>query len=254
MSHLAGQPLHMSEADRANYGGEAARLALYAGPLRKHFVTGHRMMVRIGAPRIEGEYIPSAEKLDTLFVHGGLEPLWMRRVLMGPSDCRVRAADTNWESALLSYPQNRKLEGIPDALMAGFVQTVNDQVSQVVAAGAGISVFDRADAASETKRYMEASFDDTTCLEVDQVLKKLQVSRIVVGHMPQRDHRAKTKCDRKYILADMMMSAGFADAGEEPRSFPGALVMTRAQDGTLARMAMHYVDVRGIRPNEDRIF
>jgi hypothetical protein len=263
MYHLSGHPCQLNAVDTANYGGEAARAALYEGALRQHFVANNRIMVRIGGPLVaDGEYVVSADKMDTLFVHGGIEPMWVRRILLGAEEARTAGAYANWESMLLSFAQNEFLNEIPEHMFRGFVELTNALVRRDVA-NHDAQLFD-ADphGPSETKRYSDASYVDagadtgipyTTCLEVDQVLEKLQVSRIVVGHMPQRDHRAKSKCNGKFLLTDIQMSSGFGNHGGDGLSHPGALVMRKGADGNLSRMAMHYVAGDG-RPAEDLIY
>ena len=90
-------------------------------------------------------------------------------------------------------------------------------------------------------RWMAQAPDAIVCdMLIDSVLEMFEVARIIIGHTPQTDRQAKTRCGGKIILADVKMSHWMSNQGARPV----ALVMrTDRATGSLDSITAHYTDL-----------
>jgi hypothetical protein len=93
--------------------------------------------------------------------------------------------------------------------------------------------------------------EPAACILVDQILERFNVHRIVVGHTPQSDFSAKTRCGGRIVLTDVMMSRWMVTSAVDESSNSGgrpvAVIMKINREGNLESMDAHYTDLNGFR-------
>ena len=177
----------------------------------------------VGLARIVSDKAPVfADPMDarnpaTLFVHGGVDMGWLRDRL------RIKSGDVNSFNVVA---QNIVLSG-----PTGFLEDLNMDDS---------ILWDRI-LANGDEWYV--------CYRlIDPILTHFKVARIILGHTPQEDRMAKTRCGGKIILADVMMSRWMTTRDVDEASMKGgrpvAIVMEMAHDGTLDSIVAHYTDLK----------
>jgi len=234
---------HTKAEDKANYGGEDAFRATYTvgGALHSFIARTDRLMVRIGEPMAADAYEPDAAKGDTLFVHGGVDPAWLLFAINGQYPAELGEV----ERMLAENSQVGIVDRIAppigwDAVILDINQRTQDVLSRVLQRG---EFFEATGAPIETKRYARDGAVveyPHLCQEVQGVMRKLHVSRIVVGHTVQNDFRVHSLCGGTFIAADVQMSRGFVSAaGVHERGQPVALVMG-LENGRLISQIAHY--------------
>jgi hypothetical protein len=155
---------------------------------------------------------------STLFVHGGLDLDWI-------------------ESEL----------GIND----GDVYNINLLIADMAKSDDSIEVnrLNSGDSLVWTRALAQQP-ESIACLLVQRILERFKVHRIVVGHTPQEDMRAKTRCAGKIVLTDVMMSRWMltrdVDESSNTGGRPVAVILKIHQEGgNLESMIAHYTDLSG---------
>ena len=136
---------------------------------------------------------------NTLFIHGGVTIDWLYHVgLWTREDANLRG------SAL--------------------VERVNRYFAERLLTSDTVRDLDRDPQSPVWTRYMagQPALTFIGCESVQQLLDRFEVSRIILGHTPQVDHVAKSRCGGKIILADVAMSEWIGDE----RKFPSAMMMS----------------------------
>ena len=108
---------------------------------------------------------------NTLFVHGGLEAVWLREHNLGISVSAINKF----------FGDNIRVTG------TARIDPFADDGSPVW-----------------TRSLQDVSAEQ--CENVDRILRVFNVARIVVGHNPQENRQVNTVCGGKVILADVIMS------------------------------------------------
>jgi hypothetical protein len=185
---------------------------------RMEYSLGGRVHTHIVENSLGLVKLASAGNASTLFVHGGIDMEWVQKQT-GESD--INLANINRVFTTLASSGN-KTE----------VEILNLMTSPV------------------WTRAMAQAPEPEICTLVADIFRRFQVSRIVLGHTPQQDFQAKTRCDGTIVLADVMMSRWMVDDFVfEPAQLGGrpvAIVMTLdKEDGSLKSMVAHHTDLRG---------
>ena len=95
-----------------------------------------------------------------------------------------------------------------------------------------------------TRIFGDRAYDEDEesilCEEIlPPILKHMGVSRIVVGHTPQRDHLMKSRCGSRIILTDCAVSRWlYMDLGQ-----PGILVLSNGEGDDWAKIQAIHFDV-----------
>ena len=163
----------------------------------------------------------------TLFVHGGVDMQWMAKEL-GTSDVNV----------LNLIAQSAVLDGEESDL-----KTLNEDDSFV------------------WSRVLAKGNERLVCeFIIDPILRHFKVGRVVLGHTPQLDKRAKTRCGGKIILTDVLMSRWMTSMVVDEKSGKGgrpvAIVLkVDEKDGLLDSIVAHYTDLAtGTEHERDELY
>ena len=126
---------------------------------------------------------------STLFVRGGVDMKWLDKVAMLHDRFTGRA----------------------------LVEQVNAYVHERVLSQEKLIRMERSNQNDPIRSVHLAESSDGTpqlpCDEVAELLRRFEVSRIIIGHTPQMDHVAKPRCDGSIILADTAMSRWVSTTG-----------------------------------------
>ena len=191
------------------------------GKLRNYILTNNLVMARIGTPIREGEYSIDRKRPDTLFVHAGLDTQWASRFLL------MQRRPDDWAS-LIDLVNRGKREDF----------STNPQISADFAWDPSSPVYVRR--LSEAKIYQLP----TLCSDLEQLMTRLHVSRVIVGHTPVFEHFTRVLCDDKFFITDVAMSRSMeldqtgnaAGSGQ-----PYALVMNLKEEGAeVESLTAHY--------------
>ena len=163
---------------------------------------------------------------NTLFVHGGVQPTWL--------------SAQRWAS-----PQS------PAAMNQGIAALMRDKRTRM-------SLYDE-DAFVWTRDFENGEEGDLCGDYIDWILTYFDVARVIVGHSPQEDRRARVRCGGKVILADTMISRWMwiPDFQRVPRgahadqSNPTAYIM-RLKDGELSSLVEYHTDQLSGTADTDR--
>ena len=157
----------------------------------------------------------SSSSVNTLFVHGGIDPHWINLVV----------------------PPSSSSPSLVDALNRFAYKTIMN-------AGGSLEDFSSLDERQSPLwiRDLAEMNPDYVCEKLlPNILRQFKVARIVVGHTPQNDFRMKSLCEARLILADASMSAWMST----PKSTgnPAALLMRQnSGGGTLSSIIAVYYD------------
>jgi hypothetical protein len=211
---------------------DAKRLFGPGGALRDYILNNDLVMARIGTPpKTDGKkYVIDPRSPDTLFVHAGLDIRWAFEF--------GKTAGIGWEYMIQSinerYLQTFKTDPSAAARLA------NDYYGPLFTREIPNSVNDRS---KIRPGYSYAKY----CVDLETLLEKLHVSRIIVGHTPDGRHETKSYCDGRFLVTDIAMSRGMCRGCTGQ---PYALVMTLGEGGSkIESMTSHYnhMSTRGIR-------
>ncbi len=166
------------------------------------------LMARIDAG--DSDSVSSASSAATLFVHAGISPKSIDRLTDHPGGQKMLVDESNFQ--LLEYVASRNLEALGLAL-------------------------DYGDSPVWTRDMARASTD---CEAVEEILKHLNVARIVVGHSAQtKSHHVGLNCGGKVILTDTAMSFGMRNDGT---IHPAVTVMDFAKGRLVGIQAQYWND------------
>jgi hypothetical protein len=207
---------------------DAIRLFGPGGALRDYILNKGLVMARIGTPPKEDgtAYVIDPKSPDTLFVHAGLDPRWASE--FGKTN-RI-----GWKKMIESINQ-RYLQAFNDDPSAP-AELANDDDGPL---------FTR-EIPNSFEDYSKRPYENN-CSDLIQVLKRIRVSRIIVGHTPDPQHETKSYCDGRFLVTDIAMSRGMCRGCTGQ---PYALVMTLGEGGSkIESMTSHYNhwDTAGIR-------
>ena len=242
MSHQgeSGPYIHPKEAEffAKAYGSKEARVTQFArgGALWKEISDESLLIARIKPSRPE-EMDPTGlvpiTSMSTLFVHGGIETVWVDRVRSTYS---------------MSHPE---VVSVVDLLNLATRDTVTMEQPPLP-----VDMLDELQSPLWIRDLAEQD-PDFVCSELlPTVLKYFNVARIIVGHTPQKDMRMKSFCDSRIILADTSMSRWmrvdlFNDSGQDSvAGNPSALIMRRDESGALDSIKALYYDMMASLINE----
>jgi hypothetical protein len=168
----------------------------HTGGLWKFLTTNSVAVARVGSASYDGDYALNSEKADTIFVHAGIEPVWLADLTDGcPKVRRVYRGDGN--RGILD-DQEGILPGCShDAKWEKFLSKANDVLKTRFTEGFAMALEDTGPL--RTFRLTENS--EINCTEVTQVLAKLQASRIVVGRDPESKRKPYVSCDGRLLNA-----------------------------------------------------
>ena len=178
MNHLGTSSMYIHTGERAawadEFGSASARVDEFklGGSVWNELTRASLLMARVADPT-EIDHTRRGS-VSTLFVHGGLDHYWIDELL-------------------------------GDLPSSGLVDHINQKVasdfpSYLEALSASISPLWNRDMAQVSEEYICEH-------HLPSLLERFKVSRIVIGHTPQRDLRMKTLCEGRIILADSAMSA-----------------------------------------------
>ena len=149
---------------------------------------------------------------NTLFVHGGVDLEWLR--------------DRSLPGSVLDINRYTRGSVLTKRAMADFVKGESILWTRILATN---------------------SEDDVCGALIDEILAHFKVARIIVGHTPQEDYLAKTRCGGKIILTDVMMSRWMTNASHPEDDMTGgrpvAVIMKMNDDGGLQSIVAHYTDL-----------
>lgn len=168
----------------------------------------------VGFARISStdQNFSSASNPATLFVHGGINLDWIAKTL---------SPDEAWTL---------------DDLNEEFTSLVQDETVRNTELGKASSVL-------WTREFTEKAEKDLCGDKLDRILNYFKVARIIVGHTPQSDNRAKWRCDGRIILADAAMSRWMNDDEE---AAPVAIIISiDPSTYDLQSIVAHYSDLEG---------
>jgi hypothetical protein len=171
----------------------------------------HITQTSLGLMRLNAEGTAS-----TLFVHGGINLEWIQREL-GIRDDNIEAI-------------NEKISELAKSSNNTQVDLLNDDESLL------------------WTRDLAEEPEHVICGKVWEICRHFKVTRIVMGHTPQTDFLAKTRCGGQIVLTDVMMSRWMVTrevnemSGEGGR--PVAIIMN-LKDGHLGSIVAHYTDLLG---------
>jgi hypothetical protein len=173
------------------------------GALREYLNKNNLILARFGSP-----YGSGPKHANTLFVHGGLPHGWLCSIL---PDLGIGKRFELFVDAV-NKAKRRDFSETPDETGTFAWSRMSPVFSRMV---------------SYVDTSNEICSAEDACADLDQVLRKLNVDRIIVGHTPDRTVRAK--CNSKFIVADVTMSRGFRLGGR-----PFAMVLSLSDDGSVA--------------------
>lgn len=170
---------------RANYS-ITTRLPLHPsiGPVNTDFHPGWRQSSNLSSSALS-------------FVHGGLSPTYSN---LTPYPSRINELGVS----LLAKLQARNPLPIPYPPAA--VNPASDLVGLVGATPEEVELYSQ-DGPMWYRGWILNEDDDEVCGQVDDVLAKLGVRRMIMGHTPAFDY-IYTRCDAKIILIDTGISRG----------------------------------------------
>ena len=210
--HVADQFVHPE--DFALFGDRAARQAALSpnGYLFESIASNFIGVARL-SPNPD-KPVPGRNPAS-LFVHGGIDLAW----LFG------------------------ELEVISDD-----IDDVNKEIERAVRSGR-IPVLNEPDSILWTRDLAQLDEHEICGAALGQILAHFQVARIIVGHTPQEDGIAKSRCGGRIILADVMMSRWmtreFVDEKGLLGGNPVALILTvDPQTQELESIVAHHTDLR----------
>jgi hypothetical protein len=200
MSSQGVRPEYIHKDDLASFGGMQNRY--------REFGSGRPlwdMIIRINFGMIQLDSVSESKR--TLFVHAGIEPVWHERVNR-PS---ILEFNSNLRQALSSKVPNR------------------DQIGDLV---------NNLESPVWSRLFSEGSDEELCDVVLPDIQTHMNVHRIIIGHSPQDDHKMKSRCDGKIILADCAMSSWmYDDSGQ-----PALLVLTNSPGNDWASISVHYFD------------
>jgi hypothetical protein len=182
------------------------------GPLINYIIENDLIMARIGGPMKTEEYQIDPSSPDTLFVHAGVDLFWANEFLRESGRAR------DWESLVAFLNEIKRAEFASNLLRATDLANDNDGPLFVRKIPESVGV--------------EA---DRECVRLEYLMKNLQVSRVIVGHTPDADHRTREYCNSKMIITDVAMSRGMSPDGQ-----PYAMVMTLSGGTRVQSLVAHY--------------
>ena len=198
---------YVHEVEYDIFGGPGKRAAEFSreGSLWRLIHSRSILVARLG-----GE---SQNSLSTLFVHAGIESAWLAEVGVSLSQS---------------------------------VDSLNSLArSAMITPGLATTFFSGKSSPLWTRAFEKNSHSQNWCdTELNEILDRFKVSRIVVGHCPSRSKRVETRCDGRIILADVKMSRWMHEGGQ-----PMALIMSLSHlniqgetDSEIDSIVAHYVD------------
>ena len=155
---------------------------------------------------------------NTLFVHAGVDLAWLRT--------HTTAADANG---------------------------VNEWMREQISSEEGVELLEESDSIVWTRGQAWGDEWISCGRTLDAVLQYFNVARIVVGHTPQTDRLAKTRCEGRVILTDAMMSRWMLNTWEVGKVIdeaamvdgrPIAVIMQMDPEGALKSIVAHYTDLK----------
>ena len=204
---------------------KAMELFAPGGALREYLIREDLVVARIGMPVVDPSvpYEQNPHKPDTLFVHANVDLPWAIRFLesIGKDN---RPNSPNWLQfiELLNAHARNDLHRFPDL--------------------PGNIGFDDSDPLWSRGLPDAINPDDLAdhCNRLDEFMNRVHVSRVIVGHTPEKKHRVinttRAKCNNKFIITDVAMSRGMSLDGQ-----PYAFIMGLADGGgTLESMKAYY--------------
>ena len=186
------------------------------GPLSDYIIRKDLIVARIGTPLSVGdsEYVIDPRSPDTLFVHAGLDLIWANDFLKNIE----KRGDWTQLVSLLNQQERASFER--DLANAGSL--ANDDEGPLF-----------------VRKIPEADDIDGTaeCPRLEYLMKRLHVSRVIVGHTPDREgHTTREYCGSRFVVTDVAMSRGMSTNGQ-----PYALLLTLGNEGrSLDSMVAHY--------------
>jgi hypothetical protein len=161
--------------------------------------------------------VVSSSSVNTLFVHGGIDPHWINLVV----------------------PASSSAPSLVDALNEFAYNTIMNAGGSLE----DLSSLEERQSPLWIRDLAEMNSDYVCEKLLPNILRQFKVARIIVGHTPQDDFRMKSLCEARLILADASMSAWMST----PKSFagnPAALLMRQKSGGTLSSITAVYYDPR----------
>jgi hypothetical protein len=192
------------------------------GDLSTYIIQKDLIVARIGTQPLAGDYRIDPRSPDTLFVHAGVDIFWADEYL------KANGKAKKWEDLVSFLNDHQKGRFFNNLANAGSL--ANDETGPVFVRNIPESV------GVESMRE---------CARLQYLLEQLKVSRIIVGHTPDGEHRTREYCDSRFIITDVAMSRGMTRDGQ-----PYALIMNLMDNGQKIRsMVAHYThpDVGGLR-------
>ena len=218
--------VHPTEVLRAG-GSITARNAMFdiGQPLHARMASGMVAMARLSTGAFGGS-VPYHHNRSpaTLFVHGGINMGWMKRLA---------------------------LDGDIESVNAAF-QTALSRVST-------LSLWNNPNSPLWTRDFVDLSESDLCGSVLTRVLDNFKVARIIVGHTPQDDWVVKSRCQGRIILTDVRMSRWMNAYNGNGRTMEGgnpvAVIMGMDAEGFLESIVAHYTDLKtGTDDRETVIF
>jgi hypothetical protein len=220
---LYGNHEIMNFLNRAGQFIHKAEMSLYNddwGVRMNDFIPGGEMHSMI-TERALGMFRISGGTAATLFVHGGVDVSWLASVL-GVSDGNVEAINTRIREMASKNNETDLFK-------------LNHETSVLW-----------------TRDFAE-NLESWICPFVESVKQKFNVHRIIVGHTPQQDKKAKTRCHGGVLLTDVQMSRWMSSKPSNGR--PVAVIMTiNRESGDLESIVAHYTDLEGTLEEEAVLF
>ena len=216
---------YMDEDDRKRFPGDGSSETLAAifaptGAISNFLVQTGLVLARIGGPVTDSEkpYMIDPEgSPDTLFVHGGLELLWLWNAVDPKEVPRSLFGTLNGLSPKqpsYSVDDMKRFQEIKFDWKT-LISSVNSQERRnFVDPQCPLLQSELMQGPCWTRRYSEAprrvkADKKKLCEELDEVMKRLRVSRIIAGHVELEGNRVKTFCDNKFIISHVMLGRGF---------------------------------------------
>ena len=215
---------YMDEDDRKRFPGDGSSETLAAifaptGAISNFLVQTGLVLARIGGPVTDSEkpYMIDPEgSPDTLFVHGGLELLWLWNAVDPKEVPRSLFGTLNGLSPKqpsYSVDDMKRFQEIKFDWKT-LISSVNSQERRnFVDPQCPLLQSELMQGPCWTRRYSEAprrvkADKKKLCEELDEVMKRLRVSRIVAGHEHLSNNRVRTFCDNKFIISHVMLGRG----------------------------------------------
>lgn len=221
-----GEMIHPEDAQK--YSSVATRASEFFHAAHPTFLG----MARYASP-IPLNEVPQSENPNTLFVHAGVEKVWLE-----------------WFA---------QYSGLPLEKMGSEMGRINQIVKHLMATEESATcAFSNDISILWTRAYVELSDEELCGAMIDSVLRSFDVARIVVGHNPQDDMEMKTRCDGKIILADVMMSRWMTRRDVDEEEFEGGrpvamILTTDAATGKLVSMEVHHTELSSGAPTADEL-